>query len=183
MRTPALVLRSAVLKMISEAPIADRWPPPSHSPSHRAHWLGWLQEYDGPGYYNRKVPRKPRSFGYIYGHIHCAPMLLWLAEVAGVRRRKFVKPIVYCAAWFKRGWPTAIRAVRNGRSPNHSVERYRGRIGQGGSIHQRPDEDLSAVGGRSALLFEREQRVLVVNSDITSTLSSLYLDSSSEGSP
>jgi hypothetical protein len=21
---------------------------------------------------------------YIYGHIHCAPMLLWLAEVAGV---------------------------------------------------------------------------------------------------
>ena len=32
------------------------------------------------------VPKKPRSIAYIYGHIHCAPMLLWLAEVAGVRR-------------------------------------------------------------------------------------------------
>jgi hypothetical protein len=84
MRTPALILRSAILKMTSKAAIADRWSPPEHSSSHQAHWLGWLQEYDSPGFYNRKVPKKPRSFAYIYGHIHCAPMLLWLAEVAGV---------------------------------------------------------------------------------------------------
>jgi hypothetical protein len=85
MLTPALVLRSAILKLPSIAPIADRWPAPPHSSSHRYHWLGWLSEYDGPGYYNRTVPKEPRSMAYIYTHIHCAPMLLWLAEVAGVR--------------------------------------------------------------------------------------------------
>lgn len=57
------------------------------SATHRAHWVGWLDEYDGPGYYNRRVPKTPRSMAYIYGHIHCAPMLLWLAEAAGVPRR------------------------------------------------------------------------------------------------
>jgi hypothetical protein len=85
MQTPARTLRSAILKLSSETPIADRWRPPPHSPSHRAHWLGWLQEYDGSGYYNRKAPEKPRSMAYIYARIHCAPMLLWLAEAAGVR--------------------------------------------------------------------------------------------------
>ena len=84
MRTPARTLR-AILKLTCETPIADLWPPPLHSPSHRAHWFGWLQEYDGSGYYNRRVPKSPRSMGFIYAHIHCAPMLLWLAEAADVR--------------------------------------------------------------------------------------------------
>lgn len=84
MLRPALMLRSAILKLPAKAPIADRWPPPSHSRSHRDHWLGWLSDYDGPGFYNRIIPKDPRSMAYIYGHVHCAPMLLWLAEVAGV---------------------------------------------------------------------------------------------------
>jgi hypothetical protein len=91
MRTPAQVLRSAIQKLPLETPIAGRWRPPSHYPSHQAHWIGWLQEYDGPGYYNRKVPKKPRSMPYIYAHIHCAPMLLWLAEAAGVRTSQLRK--------------------------------------------------------------------------------------------
>jgi hypothetical protein len=85
MRTPALILHSVVRKLRTEAPIADQWPPPPHSRSHRAHWLGWLREYDGSGFYIRKVPKNPRPMGFIYAHIHCAPMLLWSAEVAGVR--------------------------------------------------------------------------------------------------
>ena len=67
MRTPALILHSVVRKLRTEAPIADQWP------------------HDGSGYYIRKVPKNPRPMGFIYAHIHCAPMLLWLAEVAGVR--------------------------------------------------------------------------------------------------
>ena len=83
----------------------------SHSSSHRAHWLGWLQEYDGKGFYNRKVPKKPRSLAYIYGHIHCAPMLLWLAEVAGVPKAQVREPIAFCAVWLSLVYRTAIRAV------------------------------------------------------------------------
>lgn len=49
------------------------------------HWEGWLREYDGPGYYGRKNP--DRDAEYIYNHIQCAPMLLWLAEAAGVPRK------------------------------------------------------------------------------------------------
>ena len=82
--TPALALRHAVLCLPIHTRLADRWPPPEHSASHRSHWSGWLADYDGPGYYNRRVPKVPRSMAYIYGHIHCAPMLLWLAEAAGV---------------------------------------------------------------------------------------------------
>jgi hypothetical protein len=87
MRTPARTFRSAIQKLPLEASIAGRWPPPAHYKSHQAHLVGWLEEYDGPGYYKRKVLRVPRSMRYIYAHIHWAPMLLWLAEAAGVRSR------------------------------------------------------------------------------------------------
>jgi hypothetical protein len=56
---------------------------PTKHGSHRAHWIGWLSEYDGPGYYGRKLSRS-RSAEYIYQHLHCAPMVIWLAELAGV---------------------------------------------------------------------------------------------------
>jgi hypothetical protein len=47
--------------------------------SQKEHWLGWLSEYDGPGAYDRKTT-SGRSAEYIYNHIVCAPMLVWLAE-------------------------------------------------------------------------------------------------------
>jgi hypothetical protein len=50
--------------------------------SQKEHWLGWLSEYNGPGYYGRKDSRRTAEF--VYNHINCAPMLLWLAEVSGV---------------------------------------------------------------------------------------------------
>lgn len=53
----------------------------------KEHWLGWLSEYDGPGAYNRKT-RSGRSAEFVYNHINCPPMLLWLAEAADVSSRK-----------------------------------------------------------------------------------------------
>ena len=60
---------------------------PAKHGSHRTHWMGWLGEYEGPGYYGRKRERS-RSAKYIYQHLHCAPMVIWLAELAGVDGRR-----------------------------------------------------------------------------------------------
>jgi hypothetical protein len=48
----------------------------------KQHWLGWLKEYHGPGYYGRKNFR--RSAEFAYNHIVCPPMVLWLGEASGV---------------------------------------------------------------------------------------------------
>lgn len=61
----------------------------------KEHWLGWLAEQNGPGYYGRKTWGHDAE--YIYGHIQCAPMLLWLAEAFGVpevKIRKAAKAVV-----------------------------------------------------------------------------------------
>ena len=50
------------------------------------HWLGWLSEYGGPGYYGRKNSR--RSAEYAYNHIVCPPMVLWLGEASGIPKAK-----------------------------------------------------------------------------------------------
>lgn len=47
--------------------------------SQKRHWLGWLDEYNGPGAYGRKI-QTGRDAQFIYNHIQCAPMLFWLAE-------------------------------------------------------------------------------------------------------
>ncbi|MDO9384478.1 MAG: tyrosine-type recombinase/integrase [Hyphomicrobiaceae bacterium] len=51
----------------------------------KEHWLGWLAGYDGPGAYQRKS--WDRSAAYIYSHVRCPAMLLWLAEAAGCPRQ------------------------------------------------------------------------------------------------
>ena len=86
-QTPAKRLLAAIQRLPQDMPISGMWAPPAHTASHKAHWIGWLSEYDEPGYYRRRVPHEPRSMAYIYGHIHCAPMLLWLAEASGVDLR------------------------------------------------------------------------------------------------
>jgi hypothetical protein len=45
------------------------------------HLLGWLREYDGPGYYGRA--NWDRTAEFVYNHFNCAPGLLWIAEAAG----------------------------------------------------------------------------------------------------
>jgi hypothetical protein len=54
--------------------------------SQREHWLGWLNEYNGPGYYGRKNHR--RSAKFIYNHIVCPPMVLWLGEAVGIPTKR-----------------------------------------------------------------------------------------------
>src|SRR5688572_29171211 len=46
--------------------------------SQKEHWLGWLGDYDGPGFYGRRD--WDRSAAFVYNHINCAPMVLWLGE-------------------------------------------------------------------------------------------------------
>lgn len=55
----------------------------------KEHLLGWLSDYDGPGYYGRSTWN--RSAEFVYNHFQCAPGLLWLAEAAGVPRFALIK--------------------------------------------------------------------------------------------
>ncbi|MGD1082373.1 MAG: hypothetical protein ABR881_28985 [Candidatus Sulfotelmatobacter sp.] len=57
--------------------------------SQKQHWLGWLTEYDSPGYYGRKS--RGQSAEFAYNHIMCPPMLLWLAEASGVAKKKVIE--------------------------------------------------------------------------------------------
>jgi hypothetical protein len=49
----------------------------------KEHWIGWLEQYDGPGAYGRKIGIK-RDARFAYNHIVCPPMLLWLAQASAV---------------------------------------------------------------------------------------------------
>ena len=55
---------------------------PTWYATQKQHWLGWLDGYDGPGAYGRST--WDRSAEFVYNHICCPPMLVWLAEAAGV---------------------------------------------------------------------------------------------------
>jgi hypothetical protein len=57
--------------------------------SQKEHWLGWLGEYRGPGYYGRKNFR--RSAEFAYNHIVCPPMVLWRCEASGVAKLRVAK--------------------------------------------------------------------------------------------
>ena len=51
--------------------------------SQQEHWLGWLDQYDGPGAYGRKGGQN-RDAKFAYNHIVNYQMLLWLADAAGL---------------------------------------------------------------------------------------------------
>ena len=50
------------------------------------HWLGWLAGQQGPGAYDRK--NWHRSAQFVYDHIVNPQMLVYLAEAAGVDRKR-----------------------------------------------------------------------------------------------
>jgi hypothetical protein len=60
------------------------WPTDELYKPNKQHWIGWLSEYAGPGYYGRK--NSDRSAKFIYNHINSPPMLLWLNESARVSK-------------------------------------------------------------------------------------------------
>jgi hypothetical protein len=51
--------------------------------SQKEHWLGWLKDYDGPGFYQSKT-HTGRDAKYICNHINCSPILLYLPEALRV---------------------------------------------------------------------------------------------------
>ncbi|MBI2863397.1 MAG: hypothetical protein HYX94_02390 [Chloroflexi bacterium] len=72
--------------------VIRRLPPDEPHPDPRVwyktqkeHWLGWLEDYDGPGAYGR-VPNKNRDAKFAFNHVVCPEMLLWLIEAAGTNR-------------------------------------------------------------------------------------------------
>jgi hypothetical protein len=56
---------------------------------HKQHWMRRLRGYKGPGYYNRKDFH--RSAEFVYNHINCLPMVLWLVEASGIPRATVAK--------------------------------------------------------------------------------------------
>ena len=56
----------------------------------KEHWLGWLDEYHGPGYYGRQAST-PRNARFAYNHIVEVAMLLWLAKASGVSASRLAK--------------------------------------------------------------------------------------------
>ena len=84
LRGSAILLR-IIKQSRRNTPISNALP--AKHGSHRAHWIGWLAEYEGPGYYGRKRSRSC-SAKHLYQHLHCAPMVIWLAELVGVNRRR-----------------------------------------------------------------------------------------------
>jgi hypothetical protein len=56
----------------------------------KEHWLGWLDDYHGPGYYGRQAST-PRNARFAYNHIVEVEMLLWLAKASGVSASRLAK--------------------------------------------------------------------------------------------
>src|SRR5260370_1381280 len=50
-------------------------------PTHRDHWIGWLKEDNGPGYYGRR--HWDRDARFVYQHLCFGPMIVCLNEPAG----------------------------------------------------------------------------------------------------
>jgi hypothetical protein len=57
--------------------------------SQKEHWMVWLSEYGGPGFYGRK-DSSVRTAELVYNRIGNPQMILWLAEAAGIAKRNLL---------------------------------------------------------------------------------------------
>jgi len=76
-------LRSSIRHLPSDRP---RVRPGKWYLTQKEHWLGWLREYHGAGFYGRQTDVR-RDARFAYNHIVDARMLLWLAKAAGIGAR------------------------------------------------------------------------------------------------
>ena len=53
--------------------------------SQKEHWIGWLFDYNSRGAYGRKVT-SGRDARFVYNHIVCPELLVYLADSSGVSR-------------------------------------------------------------------------------------------------
>ena len=73
-------LLRAVRRLRAATPISDRLSKGGYD-THKDHWIGWLEEYDGPGFYGRsnwKVDARA-----VYQRLNNGHMIVWLNEAAG----------------------------------------------------------------------------------------------------
>lgn len=69
---------TAIERLPADPPVeSDAW-----YLTQKEHWLGWLSQYHGPGYYGRDVS-KHRDARFAYNHIVEWRMLEWLIRAAG----------------------------------------------------------------------------------------------------
>lgn len=118
-------LRRLILRLPERQPLTDDYEAERTVSvwyrSQQEHLAGWLEEYNGPGAYNRKNPSI--SSKHFYNHLRCAPGLMWLAEAlgedpevlrAGISdvRAAGPNPSSQCAA-FRRSvpWPRIVELV------------------------------------------------------------------------
>jgi hypothetical protein len=96
-KTPA-ELRRAIARLQPHGPMTERWEAAVFDArsgnarwykTQKQHWLGWLADYTGPGAYGRQ--NWDRSARFVYNHVVCPPMLLWLGEASGVSRAVVAK--------------------------------------------------------------------------------------------
>jgi hypothetical protein len=85
-------LRQRILKLPVSAPVTEAFEArlaetttslrEAWYENQREHWLGWLKEYDGPGYYGRSNWEvNARS---VYNRVGNPAMVQWLGEAAGI---------------------------------------------------------------------------------------------------
>ena len=77
--------------------------------SQKEHWLRWLEKYDGPGYYGRQNCKRTAEF--VYNHINCPSMLLWLCEASGIEKATIQKAKAAALRTEPR-FPSQCKAIR-----------------------------------------------------------------------
>ena len=98
----------------------------------KEHWLGWLKEYGGPGYYARKDWNRDAEF--VYNHIVCPPMVLWLGEASGISPI-LVRKAKKAALSAKPTLPAQSAAIRRVISWVSIEEKIEGAIGKASREH------------------------------------------------
>lgn len=98
--TPA-ELRAQILKLKEDHPLVTRFEQAILKRntrkkdvwygSQKKHWLGWLEEYDGPGYYDRDTWDVTAET--VYNRVVNPSMVLWLGAAAGVPRARVEEAI------------------------------------------------------------------------------------------
>jgi hypothetical protein len=76
------VLLGAVRRLPAAMPLSGRLSEGGYE-THRDHWIRWLEEYDGPGFYGRS--NWDVDARTVYQRLNNGRMIVWLNEAAGGR--------------------------------------------------------------------------------------------------
>jgi hypothetical protein len=74
-------LLAKVRRLPAITPQASKLPLNHRYETFQEQWIGWLEQYDGPGYYGRADGK--RDARWVYQHLNNGNMIVWLNEAAG----------------------------------------------------------------------------------------------------